>query len=413
MATQRKPKSRTRYVLSFLTADEAGIRLARDYWSGYDDGGKWTWAETVQSIADRSDIPKHLVPATVRRHARALHPNLRCSECSEPIEIECRSSWWAHASGTFACSKCQTELLRLEKQKVQLEEQKHREQEFVLTAQQAAIVHRESSRNSAVDCGTIDYLDAVLLFAIMLASDSACEIGRFDGIHNFHLCASNKLTGDILNRLLTARLLQLSPDTPPDALVLGKAGAWSYYPQKVKWCVSPDANGDPYPKLFAKIGRLIDVREQHPQYEECVKDLWWLLGFDDALSFLDQEVATYRISNYRRGPKTEEAVRYALQRLPIPQVRRVIRNVVKNAAALSVRGDFSGRHAMNTIPGGVISYVDRASSEKWTIYPVLKTWNIEEPVLTTVLFDRVMDSGAIGFKGTTGEMLGDSTLQIG
>jgi hypothetical protein len=60
----------------------------------------------------------------------------------------------------------------------------------------------------------------------------------------------------------------------------------------------------------------------------------------------------------------------------------------------------------------LISYVDRALSEQWTVYPLLTDWQNEEPLLTTVLFDRALGSGLTGFKSTTGAMVGGPALQI-
>jgi len=58
------------------------------------------------------------------------------------------------------------------------------------------------------------------------------------------------------------------------------------------------------------------------------------------------------------GPKTEEAIWHGLEHFSISQVRRGITYVVKNAAALSQHRDFQKRHALNTIPGRLVSYVD-------------------------------------------------------
>jgi len=281
-----------------------------------------------------------------------------------------------------------------------------------LAENQGAVVAEVSSRVHLIEYTSIEYFDAVVLYAIMLASDEACEKGAFDDAYRLHLCPGENLTRELLNRLFSKNILQFSPDTPPAAIVLNEDERWRYKPYEVRWRISPDAGGATFPQIFAEIGNLIDLRSEHPSYEQCVADLWWSVGFNDALNFLNQEIATYRISDYRKGPKTDEALRYALERFSIPQVRRQIRSVVKNAAELSVSRDFNRRHALNTIPGNLISYVDRALSEHWTVHPVFSDWQNDEPVLTTVLFDRVLGSGLTGFRSTNGAMLGSPALQI-
>jgi len=150
---------------------------------------------------------------------------------------------------------------------------------------------------------------------------------------------------------------------------------------------------------------MLDAREDDPGYYEAVDELWWKLGYDDALQYLEQEVDNYRLPDVQVGPKTEGAIRHALENFSIPQCRREITNVVKNAAALSQHRDFARRHALNTIPGNLINYVDRAISEGWQISPLLRNWQNEEPVLTTVLFNRVLGTGLPGFKTFSGKFL--------
>jgi hypothetical protein len=84
---------------------------------------------------------------------------------------------------------------------------------------------------------------------------------------------------------------------------------------------------------------------------------------------------------------------------------------VKNAAALSVTREYHPRHALNTIPGNLISYIDRALSDGWPVYPIVRNWTNEEPRLITLLFDRVLATGSTGFKATTGALFTAVTVQ--
>jgi hypothetical protein len=105
-------------------------------------------------------------------------------------------------------------------------------------------------------------------------------------------------------------------------------------------------------------------------------------------------------------------VLHALEHFSIPKVRREITNVVKNAAALSRHRDYVKRHALNTIPGTLINYVDRAVSEGWQVSPILHNWQNEEPILLTVLFNRVLRTGLPGFKTLSNSLLKASVLGI-
>ena len=162
---------------------------------------------------------------------------------------------------------------------------------------------------------------------------------------------------------------------------------------------------------MSMLAEIIDSREDDSDYGSSVVELWRLVAYDDALRHLLNEVNVYRLPDVRVGPKTDQAIWHALEHLSIPQVRREITNVVKNAAALSQRRDFVSRHALNTIPGSLISYVDRARSEGWQITPKLRDWQNEEPVLLTVLFNRVLRTGLSGFKTLSNSIL--TTMFVG
>jgi hypothetical protein len=118
-----------------------------------------------------------------------------------------------------------------------------------------------------------------------------------------------------------------------------------------------------------------------------------------------------RLHSLLVGPKTDHALRYALQYFSIPQVRRAIKYVVKDAAAFSMRG-FNAHHSRNTIPLNLIRYVDRVLSNEWRLYPILKDWKHEEAVLTTMLFDRVLRTGQAGFMSLSGALVGAENVEL-
>jgi hypothetical protein len=244
----------------------------------------------------------------------------------------------------------------------------------------------------------------------MLASDEACEHGTFQQSDGLHLCTSTTLSGKLLGRLFTAGILGIRETTPSQAIELSDGNSWSYYPHRVHWKFAQDLDDRSFSAVMTLLGEIIDEREDDPEYGRAVAELWRLLAYDDALDHLTQEVDSYRLPDVRVGPKTEDAIWHALERFSIPQVRREITNVVKNAAALSQHRDFVKRHALNTIPGTLISYVDRAVSEGWQISPILHNWQNEEPILLTVLFNRVLGTGLPGFKTLSNGILKSSIL---
>jgi len=387
------------FTLTFLTEDAKRKQIAEDYWAGRRKGYSWIWTETVSTIAARYGMPKHLLPAAVREIAKAFDTRVKCSECSAAYELTSRSALTTKHWGSFVCARCQEE-------RVRAEQQKRREEGAQLAAWQRATIAELSSRAGARDYDSISYAEAVVLYAIALASDETYESGILGNAGQLHLCPSDGLTRQLLGHLFRKGLLQFSPDTPTSAVEPGEGGVFSYYPFEVRWRVSPAANGATFPQVFERLGRIIDLRQKHAGYEHSVLDLWRDLAFDDAVTFLRLEIVQYRcFSEYRRGPKTDEAVQHALKNFAIPQVRRIIKSVVKEAAAYSTHRGYDSRHAQNTIPGGIIRYVDRALSDHWKVHPLVYDWQKEEALLWTVLYDRVLAVGSHGFNTLSENML--------
>jgi hypothetical protein len=385
-------------MLCFRSDLTDGLQLALDYWNGSDTDQGWKWAESVQAIADRYTLPKHQIVANCEISASAYDTSTRCVECGNPRGVSSRTDFQANRNIDYRCSSCRTAAL----QRTQLAQAAR---EASIRSAQSQIIAEASDRDLSVDYESLAYSDAVIAYAIMLASDDACETGCFGDAQQLHLCSSDSLSGRVLDRLLNSGVLGFRSNTPINAIVMTDGGGWQYDPYKIQWRFAFDARGKTPIEVFSELGKRIQPDLADPNVIESSNELWWLLAMDDAALFLDEEVKHYRIPDYRRGPKTDEALRYALERFSIPQVRRQIKCCVEKAASFAMTRDVSSRHALNTIPGRLIGYVDRALSDGWTIHPFVRDWTNEEPRLMTLLFDRVLGTGSVGFRTTTGEML--------
>lgn len=376
--------------------------MALDYWTGIVVDGRFKWAASVDEISERHGTPKKDVTKLAKLAASAVNLDIRCSDCGYPQELTSRSSFTTRVYQNYLCASC------MEARNRDLRERKEHE-ERQKSAVQSNVIADLCQKNQTFRYDEIAYLNAVIAFSIMLASDEACEHGTFQQSDGLHLCASTVLSAKLLGRLFNAGILGIQKTTPRQAIELGTGGSWSYYPHRVHWKFAHDLDGRSYPAVMALLGKIIDERSDDPEYGQAVAELWRMLAYDDALDHLTKEVDDYRLPDVRVGPKTEEAIWHALEHFSIPQVRREITNVVKNAAALSQRRDFVKQHALNTIPGTLISYVDRAVSEGWQVSPILHNWQNDEPILLTVLFNRVLGTGLPGFKMLSHGVLKSST----
>lgn len=390
-------ESCVRIFLEFGNAPEYND-LALEYWDGTDVNGRFRWKSSVELIADAFGIPKADVQKLSSRAVKAVNLSVRCDRCNVPQELSSRSALTVRRYVAYVCPSC------IEQQQRSRIASEERAKIHEIAAQQE-VIDKLVDQSGAFDYEQVGYFEAVVVFGIMLASNDAAERGHFRQSDGLHLCESAGLSSKMLDRLFNAGILRFEKTTPPDAIKLGERDSWSYFPHRVHWVLAPDSGERSFPQLMAYLGDLIDMQEEHPDFGAAVEELWRMLAYDDALAYLSREVDAFRLPGVKVGPKTEQALWHALRNFSIPQVRREISSVVKNAAALSQHRDYARKHALNTIPGNLISWVDRAVSEDWQISCVLRNWQNDEPVLLTVLFNRVLGTGLPGFKSLSGQLL--------
>jgi hypothetical protein len=365
--------------LCIHSQDQLGLAL--DYWSGYEDNGRWTWNWKVNELSTRHGISKKEVLELVRFGVTAVDVSRRCIDCDSPEEIKSRAAFAAEVSVNYLCSLCSED--RIEQQR-QEEKKKHNQSE----SENDEAMNKLLARNQTYEYRTVRYLDAVFAFAIMVASDEACDVGSFKDAGQLYLYRDSSMMIDLLGRLFQTGVLRILGTTPKDAVIFKSGGDLTYYPLRVHWGFARDSTGRSYQMIMRTLGEIIDTRSQNLEYEQSIAELWRSMAYDDARAYLNSEVDDYNLPEVKVGPKTEEAIWYASEHFSIPQVRRMITNVVKNAAALSQHKDFARRHALNTIPGNLIKYVDRALSESWQVSPLLRNWHNEEPILLTTFRSR-------------------------
>lgn len=384
-------------MLCFLSGEQNAIDIASQYWAC---DSQRHWLKTVQEIADNFGIRKHKVPDRVRRFALAFDLNERCAQCYAPRLLTTRGDAMQARCYTlnFVCEECRA--TQAEATRLATEEKNRAEKERLGNIFQRL---REEVRD--FDYTTIGYLDAIVAYAIMLASETAISNGRVGDPHHLMICPSDSLLADLLGRLRNHRILVFANDTPITAIspesVLG--GRVSYFPLMVSWQFAPPTGGNSFADVFREIGHVVEMRTEHPEFLDSVSELWWMLSEDEAIRYLREQLSTYQLTDLQVGDKLSEAITYALSRFSIPKLRYLLQRVAKNAAAFSTRTGITRRHALNIIPGNIIRDCDRALADSWSIKPYCLKWDQEEAQLTTLLFDRILGTGIEGFRSMTGE----------
>lgn len=379
-------KSAPRLLLCFLTANQDLINVSLEYWDLRNSGTRWNWALGSKNITERYKIKIGALVRALQESTLAFDLNVRC-RCGRPRHVKSRAQA-AQSRGVYRCDECLRSMYNqtigvLPKRSAEAKENARRKLEELLAGPHQA------------DYSSISFFHAVIVFTLMLISDSACERGEFDG-GSIALCSSRVTTQRLLRELLRMGILAFSPETQPDAITCEAEGKWTYNAEAVVWRFAQDSYGTSFPGVFELLGQLIDAGSARDDNKELTGKLWWEVATDDTSVFLQTEVGKYQNSAFRAGPKTDYALRYSLERFSIPQVRRHIRHIVEKAVALRQNREFGKVYALNTIPGNLISRVDRAIADNWTVYPLLHEWD-REPALLRTVFQRVLKIGIAGF----------------
>jgi hypothetical protein len=392
----------SKLLLQFMKEDELSVKFASEYWERDNDGA---WVHTVKNISERWQYPVHQIPSLVKGIAIAFHPEVHCAICKNPMEIVSRADYKAALERYRpTCSRC------VESAETRQNNEAAERAKDIKEARNR-IWLEQTSRHKRYDYSGLHYAEAILAFSLYLGSEVNEETGEFRLPESPSLGPSKEILWNTLSKLHDAEILEFGKNTPLNAFDPGTTSStFSYYYARVSWQFAlPETTGS-FSSLFREISEVIDLREEDESYDEAVSEIWWQIGLSDAQRHLDQELEKYGLS-IQPGDKLREAFRYALSNFSIPQVRNLIWRVVKNAAAYSAQKGIYRQQAVNTVPNALVRLCDRALANSWIINPFTQKWDEEECVLTTVLFDRVLGSGEVGFRFLTGKLV-DAAAQI-
>jgi hypothetical protein len=387
-------------LLQFKKEDELSVKFASEYWECDKDGA---WLHTVKNISERWQYPVHQIARLVEDIAIAFHPEVECAICKKPMEIASRADYKAALERYRpTCRRCEEHAEARQKSEAE-------EQVKSINEARNKIWLQQTSRHRPYDYGRLSYVEAMLAFSLYIGSELNEETGEFRLSESPSFGPSKEDLWNTLSKFHDAEILEFGENTPLNAFDPGTdPSTFSYYYARVSWQFALPETTRSFSSLFREISGVVDLREEDESYHEAVSEIWWQIGFSDAQRHLDKELEKYGLS-IQSGDKLREAFRYALSNFSIPQVRNLIWRVVKNAAAYSAQKGIYKQQAVNTIPNALIKLCDRALASSWIINPFIQKWDEEECVLTTVLFDRVLESGEVGFKFLTGKSVDAAT----
>ena len=388
-------------MLCFQSDDEKAFQMALRYWSR-DEG---EWCESAKSLTEECGLRQHEFARYLKNHAIAYDLSSRCVECGFPAEISSRaaySSSYDHGSLTYFgyprqlfCPACVDIVAKRAQQAAQDAEQHNRD------LIHEAIIHWRGE--GGPDLEDLNLIDAFYLYAILFV---VSELGGSDDFGPFKdfgvpVAASLPACTEVFRRLFMKRAIIPSFESPVSAFGFDDVAVISFYPDRVKWMLSINLCAYPVHTLMNALCTRIDAHAASARQED-VEVLWKLVAMSECESELQECANYYSFNDFEIGDKTRHALEYALEKFSIPQVWGVIWSATKHAASfLQSKASSGKRHAMNTIPGNIIRFVDHATQNNWTVYARTRKHWATEPFLTSLFFNRLLVGYPNGFRTIT------------
>lgn len=372
------------------------VDIAKRYWLREED----EWIYKVADIAKALGIESHKVPKFVASKLNAYIDVdvVVCELCESGPSISSRSQFTQilnefNRQGKYHCSSCLD--VENERRKLQSAQEK-------LTLDQKIDAEKERLESLAkpYDYNRLNLMGAAYLQAWLIASGDSWN-GR---LFRTPLSSAKLIHPDAskaweMLRALSRDVIYPSRMSSNNTFTFKDSG-FSYDMSSVVWSLAPSEAGLSEQSLMMLLDGIIEASSYNDQ--KNVYQLWRDISLGETLSYLHIQADEYGFHEDKlRGSAIQTALWYALKYYSIGQVRNFIWRAVKNAAALTQRRDFHITHAVNTISGNIRKNVDRARSEAWTVQPYGRHPMDTEPLLTSLLFDKVFGCGVEGFLGWT------------
>lgn len=387
--------------LCYQTLDEQEIALGQRYWALNSDG---KWVDNVAILAEEFGLSKHELPARVQSAVSAHDLNSRCFWCKSPEPLGTRASLtsiYSRKSGyrryqeplrAQLCSKCEIKNQQLHAEAKQLENRKRRDAVNKAISQAAQCqVRLKLDEISPTDAA---YFLALLFAAEIEQYEDGTEVFTLNGV----LSGTERVDAEICGRLFNIGAITPSTRAEVNAFELHENGKISIAWPNVSWELGPGIKGIPYLTLCDWLSMLLDGPTGAPDENE---KMWFQVASAECETVLLEQLENYYLGDYKVGEKTLQAFHYALEKLSIPQVWGIIYSVTKHAASLKQSRAYTALHIRNMIPKMIISFVDRAFDNNWTVYARTRKEYHAEGFLTSVFFSRVLRQSSDGFHSAT------------
>jgi hypothetical protein len=381
--------------------DTQALKIAELYWSRLTDGN---WAHTVKELGSLFVLPTQQISKVAAETSTASDSDFRCASCDQPLSAKSRSEFHGIISRVVTqCIDCTRR--EQERRITAAAEQRRVEQE-----RRSAIWLRETSFDRPFDYQKLEYLDACYAFIILTTSMFDEKTGEIRLPDADSFSPDSRELQRVVISLYQQGVLLVGKKTSPEAFIPSEdSRSYEYYPARISWRFALPKVSGTHTSLLGELSRIVDRRDDTDDYSKAVSRLWWDIAQAEGIRYLSEQLDQYNLS-IDESELLREAIRYTLMHFSIPQLRNLIWRLAKDTTLYATKREIHPRRAINAVPGNLMRMCDRVIANAQPVRPYVLKWDEQECSLTTTLFDRLLRTGADGFRTLNGESL--KALQV-
>jgi len=378
-------------VLCFFTHDDYINELCLAYWS-LNEQGKWCSSFTQLMLQTRKSRPA--LCSLIKEKTSAYIPYLRCEECTQPIQVISRTHFesvrrTAKRNKKYCCDSCISKLAATRSKPPELSPDQVSEP----TSHQV---------RSAIDYSQLDYTNAVLLYSLLSAAGEQWNKNTIAPINAQigTLAPTPNLTTEIYLHLHSEKIIIPSPSVCSRPFHnIGDNSYFAFLPNEITWILALDERKMTQTSLMNALELIIGKFDPG-----AASALWYLIAEAECERYFGELCDRYRFKRQMLyTEKVAGAIRYCLDRISLPQVWNILWCTMRTVAALVQEGTYSHPHVYNMISTIVMRDVDRRIANNQQIRPWSRLQPHKESAITSVLFDKVFNTGTAAFEQVNGK----------
>ncbi len=138
--------------------------------------------------------------------------------------------------------------------------------------------------------------------------------------------------------------------------------------------------------------------------EKDIFDIWLEVATYECIEYLIKLLEKFRLP-YNIGEKTYQVITNTLTKFSTSQVFHFLWKAVNNAVSFQRIRNSSFIHAVNTIPGFIETYSERVLANNWLIEGYKRNYDVEQSMLSKILYNSLLKIGDEGFKAVPNMMI--------